>query len=94
MKVLSQMSSNRLRLNLEKTKFLWLGTRQVQAGIDKEAIKSIFQLWKVGCPGPRSVSGRGPIYGEVCQFPVQFLLYQLHQIRVTWLIYFSMPLLF
>src|SRR6218665_11586 len=38
------MSSNRLRLNSAKTQFIWLGTRQQLARLDKAALSAAFPL--------------------------------------------------
>ena len=78
------MSSNRLRLNPEKTEFIWLGTGHARSKIDTEAIGLAFPNWKV----QRVVRDLGVLLDEDLSMEehvnslCRSCFYQLRQIRV------------
>jgi hypothetical protein len=83
-KVQNWMSSNRLRLNPEKTEFIWLGTRHTRSKIDREAIEAEFPNWKV----QHVVRNLGVLLDEDLSMKehvnslCRSCFYQLRQIRV------------
>ena len=79
------MSSNRLRLNPDKTEFIWLGTGRARSKIDAQAIEAAFPNWKtkhvvrdLGVLLDEDLSMDQHV-GSLCRS----CFYQLRQIRVV-----------
>jgi hypothetical protein len=78
------MSSNRLRLNPDKTEFIWLGTGHARSRIDARAIEAAFPNWKT----KRVVRDLGVLLDEDLSMDqhvgslCRSCFYQLRQIRV------------
>src|SRR6218665_1859682 len=69
------MSSNRLRLNPQKTQFIWPGTRQQLAKLDLVALTSAFPHFTFSS----TVSDLGPHIHSLCRA----FYYQIRQLRAV-----------